>query len=131
MAVKIRLLRCGKKKKPFYRVVVANAESPRDGKFLELIGHYNPFIDLEKNTENKAVGGAINADTGNKEKFVIATDRLAYWLGIGAKPTDRIKLFISKMNNSKLEKFSTQYKKEIEKSIVINSSKPKKEAKKK
>ena len=51
MAVKIRLLRCGKKKKPFYRIVAATAQSPRDGKFLELLGHYNPFIDFEKDTK--------------------------------------------------------------------------------
>lgn len=66
--VKIRLRRTGKAKQPSYRLVVADARAPRDGKFIEIIGHYNP-IRQPKVLEVKA-------------------DRARYWLGVGAQPTD-------------------------------------------
>ena len=71
MAVKIRLARHGAKKKPFYRIVVADSESPRDGKFLENVGTYDPAHDPAK----------IN----------IKTDRVRYWMDQGALPTDTVK----------------------------------------
>lgn len=70
MAVKIRLKRVGAKKKPFYRVVVSDSRSPRDGRFIEEIGTYNPL------TEPKEV----NIDPA----------RAQYWIGTGAKPTDTV-----------------------------------------
>jgi small subunit ribosomal protein S16 len=75
MSTKIRLARAGAKKKPFYRIVVANSTAPRDGDFLEKVGTYNPLL-LEDN------------------KVVIKADRVAYWLGCGAQPTDRVAKFI-------------------------------------
>ena len=76
MAVKIRLTRLGKKKKPFYRIVVANSEAPRDGKFLEIVGTYDPLKDpVEVN---------------------IKQDKLQYWLGQGAQPTDTVKSLLTK-----------------------------------
>lgn len=95
--LKIRLQRFGRKKVPTYRIVVANATSPRDGKFLEILGNYLPLND------------------DSKEKFKINIERTLHWLRIGAKPTDRVKLFITKTENSELEVFSKKFKDEIEK----------------
>ena len=67
MALKIRLSRGGAKKKPFYRIVVAEATSPRDGKFVEKIGSYNPMVDHD-----------------NKERLVIDPERVKYWISKGA-----------------------------------------------
>ncbi|MCT4633793.1 MAG: 30S ribosomal protein S16 [Firmicutes bacterium] len=71
MAVKIRLKRMGSKKRPFYRVVVADSRSPRDGRFIEEIGYYNPM------TEPKEV--KVDVEKANK------------WLGNGAQPTDTVR----------------------------------------
>ncbi len=67
MALKIRLARMGAKKKPFYRIVVANSESPRDGRFIEIIGNYDPKSD--------------------PATIVFKEDRVREWLSKGAKPT--------------------------------------------
>ena len=76
MAVKIRLRRVGRKKAPMYRIVVADSKSPRDGKFLEIVGQYQP------RTGEKA----INLDT----------DRVNYWLNVGAQPTDTVRSLLRK-----------------------------------
>lgn len=78
MALKIRLSRMGAKKRPFYRIVVADARSPRDGRYLERLGTYNPM--LEKTDENRVV---------------LNEDRIKYWLGSGAQPTDRVQGFLA------------------------------------
>ncbi|NTU53897.1 MAG: 30S ribosomal protein S16 [Chlorobiaceae bacterium] len=65
--VKIRLKRAGRKKMPFYQIVAADGRAPRDGKFLEVIGHYNP--------------------TAKPHAVTIEKDRVAYWLNVGAQPT--------------------------------------------
>ena len=70
MAVKIRLRRMGAKKNPFYRIVVADSRSPRDGKFIEEIGYYNPL------TEPK--------------KVVVDAEKVNAWIQNGAKPTDTV-----------------------------------------
>lgn len=70
MAVKIRMKRLGAKKRPFYRIVVADERSPRDGKFIEEIGYYNPI------SEPKV--------------FKIDSERVDYWIGVGAKPTTTV-----------------------------------------
>ncbi len=80
MAVKIRLARAGAKKKPFYHVVVAQASSPRDGRFLEKIGTYNPL--LAKDATNR---------------ITIDKDKAVYWLSVGAQPTDRVESFFKKI----------------------------------
>jgi small subunit ribosomal protein S16 len=79
MALKIRLARGGAKKRPFYRIVVSESTSPRDGRFVERIGSYNPLLSHD-----------------NKDRVVINTERAQYWLGVGAKPTDRVALFLGK-----------------------------------
>jgi small subunit ribosomal protein S16 len=76
MAVKIRLRRVGRKKAPMYRIVVADSKSPRDGKFIEIIGQYQP------RTGDKALN--LNAD------------RVNYWLNVGAQPTDTVRSLLRK-----------------------------------
>lgn len=71
MAVKLRLRKMGKKKQPVYKVVAADSRSPRDGKFIEAIGLYNPKVD--------------------PAMVEIKEDRALYWLGVGAQPTDTVK----------------------------------------
>ncbi len=72
MAVKIRLRREGRKKTPMYRIVVADSQSPRDGRFIEIIGQYQPRFGGEN---------AIN----------LQLDRVSYWLNVGAQPTDTVR----------------------------------------
>lgn len=86
MALKIRLSRGGSKKRPFYHVVIADARSPRDGRFIERIGSYNPM--LPKDSE---------------ERVQIDTDRATYWLKNGAQPTDRVARFLDKAGLLKRE----------------------------
>ena len=74
MAVRIRLTRKGTKKRPFYRIVVAHSEAPRDGKFLEIIGTYNPLTD--------------------PVEVQIDPERLRLWLDRGAQPTDTVRSLI-------------------------------------
>ena len=76
MAVKIRLRRVGRKKSPMYRIVVADSKSPRDGKFLEIVGQYQPRTGEQ----------AINLDS----------DRVNYWLNVGAQPTDTVRSLLRK-----------------------------------
>jgi small subunit ribosomal protein S16 len=77
MSVSIRLARGGAKKRPYYRIVVANSRSPRDGAFIEKIGSYNPL--LAKDDANRVV---------------IDADRAKHWLSVGAQPTDRVARFL-------------------------------------
>jgi len=79
MAVSIRLSRGGAKKRPYYKIVVANATAPRDGKYLEQVGTYNPV--LAKDDENRVR---------------LVEDRVRYWLGVGAQPTDRVARMLDK-----------------------------------
>ena len=76
MAAKIRLKRMGMKKKPFYRVVVADERSPRDGRFIEEIGYYNPMT----------APAEIKVDV----------ERAKYWVGVGAQPTDTVRILLKK-----------------------------------
>ncbi len=76
MSGKIRLTRHGEKKKPFYRIVIADSESPRDGKFLENVGTYNPLKDPAEVT--------------------LKPERLEYWIGQGAIPTTTVKNILKK-----------------------------------
>lgn len=81
MALKIRLARGGAKKRPFYQIVIADARSPRDGRFVEKVGTYNPMLPHD-----------------NENRIHLNTDRIKYWLGVGAQPTDRVALFLGKAN---------------------------------
>ena len=77
MALSIRLSRGGSKKRPYYRIIVADARSPRDGKFIEKIGNYNPLLAKD-----------------NDQRVQIDADRAKYWLSNGAQPTDRVARFL-------------------------------------
>ena len=73
MSVSLRLSRGGSKKRPYYKIVASNSRAPRDGKFLEQVGTYNPL--LAKDDENRVR---------------LVEDRVKYWIGVGAQPTDRV-----------------------------------------
>jgi small subunit ribosomal protein S16 len=76
MAVRIRLARHGTKKKPFYRIVVADGERPRDGKFLEKVGTYDPLVE--------------------PAKVSINSERIKYWMEQGATPSDTVKSLLKR-----------------------------------
>ena len=76
MAVKIRLKRMGAKKAPFYRVVVADSRSPRDGRFIETVGTYNPIV--------------------KENNVTVDEEKIAKWINNGAQPTDTVKSLLSK-----------------------------------
>ena len=77
MSLKIRLARAGAKKRPYYRIVVADSRSPRDGRYIEKIGTYDPL-----------------QPKGSAERVKFVDDRLKHWLGVGAEPTDRVLRFL-------------------------------------
>ena len=77
MAISIRLARGGSKKRPYYKIVVADARSPRDGKFIEKIGNYNPLLAKD-----------------NELRVQLDADRAKHWLSVGAQPTDRVARFL-------------------------------------
>ena len=81
MATKIRMSRAGAKNRPFFRIVVADSRSPRDGRFLEKLGTYNPL--LEK---------------GDPQRVVLNVDRIKHWLSVGATPSDRVARFLHEAN---------------------------------
>jgi small subunit ribosomal protein S16 len=76
MSLKIRLARAGAKKRPYYRIVVADSRSPRDGRYIEKIGTYDPLLPKD----------------GERVKLV--EERVKHWLGVGATPTDRVLRFL-------------------------------------
>ena len=78
--VKIRLARAGRKKAPFYRVVVAESSSPRDGKFIEIVGTYNPLT----------TPSTIN----------LKSERIDYWKSVGAQPSERVKKLIKAVESN-------------------------------
>ena len=78
MAIKIRLSRGGAKKTPFYRVVVADSRSPRDGRYIERVGSYNPMVAKDHN-----------------DRLILKEERIKYWLSVGAQPTDRVARFLA------------------------------------
>ncbi len=78
MALKIRLARGGAKKRPYYRIVIADSRSPRDGKFIERVGSFNPLLPKE-----------------SPERVKLETERVKHWLSAGARPTDRVARFLT------------------------------------
>ncbi|MGH1456849.1 MAG: 30S ribosomal protein S16 [Alphaproteobacteria bacterium] len=79
MALSIRLSRGGRNKRPFYRIVVADKRMPRDGRYIEKLGTYNPLL-----------------DDANANRVQLVEDRIKYWLGEGAIPSERVALFLGK-----------------------------------
>ncbi|WP_159715660.1 MULTISPECIES: 30S ribosomal protein S16 [Geminicoccus] len=79
MSVKIRLARAGAKKRPYYKIVAASSRSPRDGRFLERLGSYDPIRSTE-----------------DPNRLVLNEERIKHWLSVGALPTDRVARFLDK-----------------------------------
>jgi len=77
MSLKIRLARHGAKKAPFYRIVVADSRAPRNGRFVEKVGHYNPLLPSD-----------------NENRLVLNAERIAHWVKNGALPTERVEKFL-------------------------------------
>jgi small subunit ribosomal protein S16 len=77
MSLKIRLARGGAKKRPFYSIVIADSHSPRDGRFIERVGTYNPML-----------------DRSHADRITLKPERIQHWLGVGALPTDRVARFL-------------------------------------
>ena len=80
MSVKMRLARHGAKKRPYYHIVVADSRMPRDGRYIERVGSYNPMVPKD-----------------HKERLVIKEDRVKHWLSTGAQPTDRVARFLGNL----------------------------------
>jgi small subunit ribosomal protein S16 len=77
MSLKIRLARGGAKKRPYYSIVIADSRSPRDGRFIERVGTYNPMV-----------------DRSHADRVTLKSERVQHWLGVGALPTDRVARFL-------------------------------------
>lgn len=77
MSLKIRLARGGAKKRPFYRIVVADSRMPRDGRFIERVGTYNPMLPKE-----------------HPDRIALKAERIQHWLSVGARPSDRVARFL-------------------------------------
>ena len=105
MPLKIRLARGGAKKRPYYRIVVAEATAPRDGRFIEKVGTYNPLLPKD-----------------HAERITLVEDRVKHWLSVGAQPTDRVLRFLdargfakrSERNNPKKAEPGTKAKERAE-----------------
>ena len=96
MSLRIRLARGGAKKRPFYRIVVADSRMPRDGRFIERIGSYNPM--LPKN---------------HPDRVVLKEERVRHWLGVGALPSDRVSRFLGTAGLSARREAPVQTKKHL------------------
>ncbi len=94
MALKIRLSRGGSKKRPFYRIVVAEAAAPRDGRYVERVGHYNPMVPKE-----------------HENRLSVNGERVKFWMDKGAQPTDRVHKLLSLVDILKAPEIREQPKK--------------------
>ena len=98
MSLRIRLSRGGAKKRPFYRIVIADSRSPRDGRFIEKIGTYNPMLQKEDPAR-------VNIDI----------DRAKHWLGVGALPSERVAKFLANVDLIKIPERREQTKQQLPK----------------
>lgn len=94
MSLKIRMARGGRRNLPYYRIVVADSRAPRDGKFIEKLGTYNPLVANE-----------------NPTRLVLNNDRIKYWLEQGAQPSDRVAIFLGKAGLIEMPKYNETPKK--------------------
>lgn len=118
MATRIRFARGGSKKRPFYRLVVADKRAPRDGSFIEKIGLYNPLL-----------------DDNNKDRFTFNKERVEYWLKTGATPSEKVAIFLYNNGFKTVENYlPTQYPKTAKEREALKkkqlADKAKEEAKK-
>ena len=94
MALKIRLARGGAKKRPFYRIVVAEASAPRDGRYVERVGTYNPMVPKD-----------------HDQRLTLNGERITYWMGKGAQPTERVQKMLATVGLAKAPLIREQPKK--------------------
>ncbi|MFN3498903.1 MAG: 30S ribosomal protein S16 [Pannonibacter indicus] len=111
MATKIRLARGGAKKRPYYRIVVADVRAPRDGRFIEKVGSYNPMVAKD-----------------SAERVVLDIDRVKHWLANGATPTDRVARFLDEAGLLKRAARNNPKKAEMGKKAAEKAAAAKKKA---
>ena len=111
MATKIRLARGGSKKRPFYRIVIADERAPRDGNFIQKIGNFNPMVPKD-----------------HKERVVISKERAEHWLKVGAQPTDRVQRILADLGMMEAPKITEKTKKHLPKAKAQERIKAKEEA---
>ena len=111
MATKIRLARGGSKKRPFYRIVVADERAPRDGNFIEKIGNFNPMVPKD-----------------HKERVILSKERAEHWLKVGALPTERVQKILSELGMMEAPKITEKTKKHLPKAKAQERVKAKEEA---
>ena len=111
MATKIRLARGGSKKRPFYRIVVADERAPRDGNFIEKIGNFNPMVPKD-----------------HKERVMLSKERAEHWLKVGALPTERVQKILFELGMMEAPKITEKTKKHLPKAKAQDRVKSKEEA---
>ena len=112
MPLRIRLSRWGAKKRPFYRIVIADSRSPRDGRFIERVGRYNPMVGKD-----------------HPDRLVLNEERIKYWLGVGAQPSDRVARFCAQAGLMEARPIREQTKKNQPRPKTLERMKEAEEAK--
>ena len=110
MGVALRLSRGGSKKRPFFRIVAADVRSPRDGRFLERLGTYNPMMKKD-----------------DPSRVTLNTERIKYWLSVGAKPSERVQKFLAKEKLAEMPKINKQTKQDKPRKKTLEKIKTKEE----
>ncbi len=110
MSLKIRLARAGAKKRPFYRIVIADSRSPRDGRFIERVGTYNPMVAKD-----------------HPERVRLNVERITHWLSVGARPSDRVSRFLAAAELAPARQVPTQTKKSLPKAKTLERQKEREE----
>jgi small subunit ribosomal protein S16 len=111
MTLRIRLSRGGAKKRPFHRIVVADSRAPRDGRFIERIGSYNPMVAKD-----------------NPERIVINEERFKHWVSVGAQPSDRVQRLASTLGICDMPSYPEQTKKNQPKAKAVERMQAKADA---
>lgn len=112
MALSIRLTRGGRKNRPYYRIVVADKRAPRDGRFIEKIGSYDPLLQ------------------DDSKRVVLNAERVTYWLSQGAQPSDRVARFFGKAGLTDMPKWNESPKKSASKAKTVERLREKEEKRK-
>ena len=110
MAVALRLSRGGSKKRPFFRIVAADVRAPRDGRYLERLGTYNPM-----------------KEKSDPERVTLNKERIKYWLSVGAKPTERVQKFLANEKLAEKPVITKQTKKDKPRKKTLEKLKTKEE----
>jgi small subunit ribosomal protein S16 len=113
MPLRIRLARGGAKKRPFYRIVVADGRSPRDGRFIEKIGTYNPMVTPD-----------------DPQRLTLDQERAKHWLSVGAKPSERVARFLASLELAEKPAIPEQTKKNQPKAKAQERQREQEEARK-